>query len=147
MSASNRPHAILLDSSVIVKWFVNEEDSLLAHQVQAAWMQGKIDLFYAELSLFEVGNALFFSKLFTPAEIVVALDAVYTLGMALLPMNSYALHNAIQLSYDHRITIYDAYLVALAMQNRLGFVSADRRLVQRLTSLSFIYELADYQLG
>lgn len=145
MPSAAPPPAFLLDSSVIVKWFINEHDSYLAQRLREAWALGKVELCYADLSLFEVANALLFSKLFTPSEILEAMQALQALGMEIFALNSQALDASVYLCHDYGIAVYDAYLVALAGQHQYGFITADRRLTKRLTALSFVYDLADYQ--
>jgi predicted nucleic acid-binding protein len=140
-------HTLLLDSSVIVKWFINEVDSPLAQRLRTVWMEGQIELFYAELSLFEIANALYYSRLFVAQDVIVALEALQALGMTRLSMSPTALTHSVQLSYEYGIAIYDAYLVALALEHQLIFVSADRRLTHRLTAMPFVIDLNDFDPG
>lgn len=60
--------------------------------------------------------------------------------------DSVALQQAIKLSVDLGVAIYDAYLVALAERYGLIFVTADRRLWRRLSSLPFVRELDSFPL-
>ncbi|MFN8486392.1 MAG: hypothetical protein U0350_02295 [Caldilineaceae bacterium] len=53
---------VLLDSSVLAKWFVNEIHSDLALSLQQHFIDHEIDLAYAELSLVEVANVLQYSR-------------------------------------------------------------------------------------
>lgn len=137
---------LLLDSSVLVKWFLPESDAHLALAIQQAFLDQQIALTYADLALFEVANALHFSNVFAPADIVAALEAIQGLGMTRLDYHHPALEVAIQLAKQHRIAIYDGYLVALAQAFQLDFVTADQRLVRQTASLPFVYALTSYAI-
>lgn len=137
---------LLLDSSVLVKWFLPESDAHLALTLQQAFLAGRLTLAYADLALCEVANALHFSNLFDPNDIVGAIEAIRDLGMIHYPYDSQAFAMSIQYAKQYRIAIYDSYLVALAQLHQLTFVTADQRLVKQVASLAFIYDLAAYPI-
>ncbi|MCX6045611.1 MAG: type II toxin-antitoxin system VapC family toxin [Chloroflexi bacterium] len=137
---------VLLDSSVLAKWYVNELNSPLAISLQRHYIHHKIQLAYAELSLFEVANALRYSGLFTTIDIVTAIAALQALGMQRLNHDEQAFRRAVQLSADYAIAIYDSYLIALAEQQAIDFVTADGKLLRKVFALSFVYDLAYYQI-
>lgn len=138
----NSTPVYLLDSSVLVKWFLVEDDSANARFIQAQFLEGECKLAYAELSLYEVANALLYSQQFQPKEIAQAITALSRIGMQHFSHDTVTLRQAVQLSVELGIAIYDAYLVALAQRYGLNFVSGDRRLLRRLPHLSFIQDLA-----
>lgn len=136
----------LLDSSVLVKWFLEEEGCAKARLFQTRFLEGEYSLAYAELSLYDVANALLYSQQFQPQEIAQAVTALSRIGMQHFSHDSVALQQAIKLSVDLGVAIYDAYLVALAERYGLIFVTADRRLWRRLSSLPFVRELDSFPL-
>lgn len=132
----------LLDSSVLVKWFLAEDDSATARHIQTRFLAGDYRLAYADLTLYEVANALLYSQQFQPQEIAQATTALSLIGMQNLTHDSAALRRSVELAAELGIAIYDAYLVALAEINSMHFVSADRRLLRRLLHLPFVQDLA-----
>ena len=97
--------------------------------------------------MFEVANALRYSGLFTTDDILTAMTALQALGMQSLGYNELGLNRAVQLSADYAIAIYDSYLIALAEQQAIDFVTADGKLLRKVFSLSFVYDLAYYQIN
>jgi len=49
---------VVVDSSVLVKWFVPEPDSTLAIALRQAHIDGRIRIAVPDLALLEVANAL-----------------------------------------------------------------------------------------
>lgn len=132
---------LLLDSSVIAKWFLDEPGTARALQLQDQHLSGRVSLFYAELSLFEVANALHFSRKFTASEIVEAIAALEALNMRRLGYNQDALNRAVSLAQQYGTAIYDSYLVALAEKHHIVFLTADRKLLHRMKLIEFVQDL------
>ncbi len=137
---------LLLDSSVIAKWFLDEPGTERAIALQNQYLSGLVSLFYAELSLFEVANALHFSGRFTAAEVVEAIAALEALNMQRLGFDQGALNRAVQLAEQHGTAVYDSYLVALAEKRQILFLTADHKLLRRLQSLGFVKDFKVYRL-
>ncbi|HEC40443.1 MAG TPA: PIN domain-containing protein, partial [bacterium] len=60
---------IVIDANVVVKWFIEENDSDKARFLRDKFIEGKIELIIPTLLYFEVLNALKFSQLFDPSEL------------------------------------------------------------------------------
>ena len=99
----------MLDSSVLTKWYVNEQDSALAISLQQHFIDNKIQLIIADLSLFEVANALRYSGLFTTDDILTAMEALQALGMPCLGYEEQIFNRAVQLSADCAIATITTY--------------------------------------
>ncbi|MGB9895581.1 MAG: type II toxin-antitoxin system VapC family toxin [Thermoproteota archaeon] len=54
---------VVVDASVIVKWFVEEENSDNAIKIRDKYIEGEIKLVAPEIITFEVLNALYYKKL------------------------------------------------------------------------------------
>ncbi len=132
---------LLVDSSVAVKWFIVEEDTDKAVDLQNRFLRGEIELFIPDLALFEISNALLFSKAFTKDQIQEYLAAFLELDVGVLPFNINYLSKAIGLAADRGLAIYDAYFVACAAANGLKYITADRRAAKRLADLSYVVTL------
>lgn len=137
---------LLLDSSVLVKWFIDESGSDRAIEIQQGFLSGRISLVFAELSLFEVANALHFSGKFTADEITEATTALQALNMKRMGFSQQALNRAVTLAAQYGVAIYDGYLVALAEQNHFMFLTADRKLMRCLSAHTFVSDLDTYIL-
>ncbi len=54
---------VVVDASVVVKWFVKEEGSEEALRLRDRYVEGEIQIIAPELITFEVLNALYFKRL------------------------------------------------------------------------------------
>ena len=52
----------VLDSSVAIKWFSEEDDTDLALKFREGFLKGDIDIVVPDLQLYEIANALRFNK-------------------------------------------------------------------------------------
>jgi predicted nucleic acid-binding protein len=53
------------------------------------------------------------------------------------------INSAVTLAFAHNITVYDAFYVALAKETELTFITADKRLCERVSNLDFVNFIAD----
>lgn len=135
--------SVLLDSSVLIKWFINEKDSDRALKLRKAFLGGKVNLVMPELALYEIANALRFSKLFSAEDIKKYIEALLTLDIEVLGFDFNCLNDAIDLSLEKELAIYDAYFVASARQNDLTFITADEKALKRIDDFEFAHSLAE----
>lgn len=124
----------LLDTSVAVKWFVPEEDSEKALSLRRAQEDRELQLYAPEVLLMELANALRYPSEFSAREITDALETPFELNVLLIPFSLDALNLAVTLSLEHELAVYDAYFVALAQAMEIPLVTADRRMLSRLTA-------------
>lgn len=134
--------SILIDSSVLIKWFIHEEDSNEALKLRDAFLAGNVNLVMPELAIYEISNALRFSKLFLGEEVKRCVRALLTLDVEVLTFDFHFLEEAIDLSIDKQLAIYDAYFVACAKNNDLTFVTADTRALKKICEFEFAFSLA-----
>lgn len=133
----------LLDTSVIVKWFVPEEDSEKALSLRHAQEDRELQFYAPEVLLMELANALRYSSEFTTREIVGALETLFELNMLLIPFSLTALNSAVSLSLKHGLAVYDAYFLALAQALEMPLITADRKMLSRLTTEDGAVDLKD----
>lgn len=121
----------VIDTSVVVKWYAAEEDSLIARQLVGA------DLVAPDLILVELGHALWKKH---RLEQLVADQAHAGLRhlqetVALLPSASLitiALQRAFELSH----AVYDCIFLVLAERLQLPLITSDQKLVDRYAERS-----------
>ena len=124
----------LLDTSVVVKWFVPEEDSEKALSLRHAQENREIQLYAPEVLLMELANALRYSSEFSASEIAEALDTPFGLNVLLVPFSLEALNSAVTLSLNQDLAVYDAYFLALARALEILLITADRKMLSSLTA-------------
>jgi predicted nucleic acid-binding protein len=74
----------ILDASVILKWFVNEEDSSHALNLREEFYAGKREIVVPDLLLFEIANALRYNPSFSTKEIRESLDTLFGIGIEII---------------------------------------------------------------
>ena len=118
--------SLVVDASVVVKWFLPEPDS---HLAERALMSGEA-LLAPELVLAEVGNAVWRRTLTGEVEMEDAgriVDRAASAFTALVPLAEIG-RAAMQAAVTLKHPIYDCFYLALAAREGAALVTADRRL-------------------
>jgi predicted nucleic acid-binding protein len=123
----------LLDTSVAVKWFVTEEDSERALDLQQAHLRDDLQLHAPDVLLMESANALRYAGL-SEERILQNLETVPMLGVEIIPFSIDVLNSAVTLSLEHDLAVYDAYFLALAQAMEIPLITADRKMLSRLSA-------------
>lgn len=123
----------LLDTSVAVKWFVAEEDSGKALDLQQAHLRDDLQLHASDILLLESANALRYAGL-SEERILQDLETFSALGVEIIPFSIDVLNSAVSLSLEHDLAVYDAYFLALAQAMEIPLITADRKMLSRLTA-------------
>ncbi|WP_290596145.1 MULTISPECIES: type II toxin-antitoxin system VapC family toxin [unclassified Archaeoglobus] len=123
---------IVVDASVVVKWFVEEEKSDEALKIRDAYINGKIKLIAPELIVFEVLNALYYKKLFSISELKDISEALEAYSMELYPLRGEYARKTLEVAFENNVTVYDAAYVSLAILKDSVMVTADRKLIDSL---------------
>lgn len=125
--------AALLDTSVVVKWFLPEEDSERALGLREAHVRDQVQLYAPEVLLMELANALRYSPFTSAEEIPQTLGLLSEMNITTIEFELEILFSAVTLSLEHDLAIYDAYFLALAQILEIPLITADRKMLSRLT--------------
>lgn len=123
----------LLDTSVAVKWFIGEEGSERALDLQQAHLRDDLQLHAPDVLLMESANALCYAGL-SEERILQDLETFSALGVEIIPFSLSVLNSAIRLSLEHDLAVYDSYFLALAQALEIPLITADRKMLSRLTT-------------
>lgn len=126
--------AAVLDTSVAVKWFIREEDSDKAADLRHAHGRAELLLHAPDILLMELANALRYSPLVSAEEIPQALRLFSGLAINVAPFDLNILISSTALSLDRDLAVYDAYFLALAQALEMPLITADRKMLSRLTN-------------
>ena len=133
----------LLDTSVVVKWFILEEDSEKAANLRQAHGRDELLLHAPDILLMELANALRYSPLVSAEQIPQALRLFPGLGIPIIPFDLDALISSVTLSLEHDLAVYDAYFLALAQALEVPLITADQKMLSRLTAEDGALSLKD----
>ncbi|MBK9943326.1 MAG: type II toxin-antitoxin system VapC family toxin [Kouleothrix sp.] len=125
---------LVVDSSVVIKWFVVEPYTTEARRILADYQAGALTLLAPDLVYAEIGNILWKKHVLqgmAAADAQLVLDTFRTLPLIVTP-TAVLLERAYRLAVLHRRTVYDMLYVALSAQAACPFVSADEKLVNAI---------------
>ena len=137
---------VVVDASVVAKWFLEEEYSVEARLLRDAYVEGLIDLAAPELLPFEVLNALRYSRAYSPGELVEAARALTDFQIALYRLEGRYAERTVELAVEKGITVYDASYVALAAELGTVLYTADEKLLARTRDLGLVRHIAEYRV-
>ena len=129
--------SLVIDSSVVVKWFLPEPIATEARVIRAAAQAGTLSLLAPDLIYAELGNIVWKRHTMQglPADDARRIvDAVRTLPLATTSAAD-LLDDAYRLAVAHRRTVYDALYLALGLREGCSFVTADERLVNGVATV------------
>lgn len=120
-----RCREIVLDSSVVVKWFSAEIKSDEALKLLDSYTEGSNALTVSEILFCEVGNALRYKPDYDAQKWKTALAQLYNLHMNVTHLNQDIILRAGEIAYDGKIMFYDALPVAIAEHKKTVCITAD----------------------
>jgi predicted nucleic acid-binding protein len=127
---------LVVDSSVVVKWFVVEPFSAEARHILTDYQTGILTLLAPDLINAEVGNIIWKKHVLQgmdAADAHLVLDTFRTISLVQTPTAA-LLDSAYRLAITHRRTVYDMLYVALSIQEACPFVTADEKLVNAISA-------------
>ena len=120
-----RCREIVLDSSVVVKWFSTETKSIEALKLLDSHIQGTVELTISEILICEIGNALRYKPDYDIQKWKTALAQLYNLHMNLTHLTEDLASRTGEIAYEGKVTFYDALPVAIAENRKTVCITAD----------------------
>ncbi len=124
---------LVLDASVLIKWFNKEEHTDKALSVKDLYERGIVDLVEPELAAYELGNSLRYNPNFGVEDVRQALSAIEKLQIATRPLAGELAARTVELAYVYGLTLYDSAYVALAEMTGSALYTADNEVVERVS--------------
>ena len=119
---------IVIDSSVLIKWFLPETDFALARKIQDKMLDKNWNLLAPSLLLAEVANILWKKNdAVSEEEALNIIQTVLSSGVEFVPLEG-LISSAYHLARKYGRTAYDSLYLALAIEHICDFVTADERL-------------------
>ena len=123
---------IVVDSSVLIKWFKSRNEDLLteARALLDEVERQRLEVHVPALLLYEVGNILLLKTQVGPAALDDAIARLEALPFSVAPPATPLLRRAARLGRELNLTFYDASFLALAVELDCLLITADRRLFE-----------------
>lgn len=129
---------LILDASVIIKWFSEEEYTDKSLKIREEIRSGDERGILPDLLLYEVANALRYSPRFNEDDVRDAIDSILDMGMDIVTPTSEIINSAINLAFTYNITVYDSFYVALAKELEIPLITADKKLHKNVKEMNFV---------
>jgi len=133
----------VVDASVLVKWFMVQDDRDLALGLRELHTSGRSTLCIPELTFVEILNAIRYGPKAKEEDGAEALHVLQSLHLRVEPTDFALLRKANAVAWAYKMTIYDALYVALAEQVGYPLVTADGVLLKKMEGHSIVLRLAD----
>lgn len=137
-----RDQKVVIDASVAVKWFLEEDYSNKATALRADYLDSAVDIVVPDLLPYEVLNALKYSGDFGKLELEKVAEILENYQLARLPIPG---KEAVAAAYEYGITIYDAAYVAVAKKEDAAFYTADRKLLEKINDFRQVAHISNYR--
>ena len=122
---------IVVDASVIVKWFLKEEYSDKALMLRNDYVRGLFDIAVPTLFEYEVLNALKYSGVYSIEELLEIGVAINKYGFLTYELEDNYKKLTIEIAENSGLTIYDAAYVALAKHLNTKLYTADNEIIRK----------------
>lgn len=127
---------IVIDASVALKWYLDEEYSVDADRLSQAFLSQQIDIISPVILKLEVMNGLLsatVSKRLSFNDAKKHINSFMNLELKEIPMQDEALcQNIFELAKNYKLSVYDSSYITLAKFEGCDFYTADRKLYTNL---------------
>ncbi len=123
---------IVIDASVVAKWFIDEEYTGEALKIREDYKNGVVDLWSTQLMPFEVMNALRYNPEFSQKDVEKAANALSRYRIALYPLLNDLREPCVRSALKYGITVHDASYVALGQILNKELYTADEKLLAKI---------------
>jgi len=117
---------VVIDSSVAVKWFSEEEATPRALELRDSHTKGDARLITTALLACELANALRYKPDYNKDRLAEAMNHFYKLHLDEAPIDSQLLSRSSGIAFRGNVTIHDAIPVALAVLKKTKCITADQ---------------------
>ncbi len=133
----------VLDASVIVKWFNQEDFTEKSLGIREKFLEGEIKIVVPDLLVYELSNALRYNPNFRENEVKEAIDSIYNIGIDIVVPTLSITKHAIEISHKYNVSVYDSFYISLAKWIGFVYVTADNKLFQKVSELNFVKFIGD----
>ncbi len=127
---------IVLDASVVLKWIFSDEDNgEKARRYRDAHVSGAERIVVPGLFFYEIANVLATKTGLSPKECYEAFSFIWNFDLESARFGLDEFVEAISLSRRYGISLYDASYVGLAQKLTCRFVTAEKRLLEKVKNL------------
>lgn len=130
----------VLDASVIIKWFIEEEGSDRADKYLQAYKNRQFSILVPTLLFYELGNILLAKKA-AAKQVGRIMQDLHALNLTKTDIGYESFRKVFQNADDLQITYYDASYLTLMQKESCEFVTADKKLYEKVRKVFTLVKL------
>ena len=131
--------ALVLDASVIVKWFCEEEYTDIALRIRDRFFGGELKVVVSELMFYEVSNAIRYTGMLSMEEKLELVGDMFSMDFDVVTSNKEILSEAMKSALDTDTTIYDNVYLAVGRFKRCNLITADRAFRDKINTNEVVF--------
>ncbi len=124
---AGRGQETVVDSSVAVKWYSEEQETDKALELMNQHVKGTVRLWVTDLLYHEVANGLRYKPNYDEKKLNRAMGDLLRLHLDTWPVDPILMSKASAIAYKGQVTMYDAIPVALAQLRETVCITADEQ--------------------
>lgn len=121
---------VVLDASVVIKWFSEEEHTERALRIRSWYVDNLISVYVPDLLVYELSNALRYNPDFDVVDAQRAVTSLYDMDLEIVTPSRSLADSSIKIADENDLTVYDSTYVALAKALDAEVITADDELSQ-----------------
>jgi predicted nucleic acid-binding protein len=130
---------IVLDASVVLKWIFDDgSGGERAARMRDEHVAGHEIIAVPDLLFYEIGNVLATKTRLSEAAISEALSLLWEFSLERFDLGLEEFRGCLALSRKYRITVYDAAYVELGRRLECRFVTADKKLYEKVKGIKTV---------
>jgi len=130
---------VVVDASVIIKWFVDEEHTKKALSLRQDYVDGKADIACPNLLPYEVLNALRYNPELGEEHVKTAAEALERYNLWQYPILGDLAGMCVRNSVAYGISLYDSSYVSLSEYIDSSLYTADEKLLDKVGGGRFLH--------
>ena len=131
--------ALVLDASVIVKWFCEEEYTDIALGIRKRFFNGVLNVVVPELMFYEVSNAIRYNEVLSMEEKLELIDDIFSMDFDMVTSNKEILSEAMKSALDTGTAIYANVYLAVGRFKRCNLITADRAFRDKVNTNEVVF--------
>ncbi len=130
---------IVLDASVVLKWILDDEAGAdRVARLKDAHVAGQEIVAVPDLLFYEIGNVLATKTRLSEAAVTEAFSLLWDFSLERFDLGLEEFQSGLTLSKKYKITLYDAAYVELSRKLKCIFVTADKKLYEKVKSIKSV---------
>jgi predicted nucleic acid-binding protein len=130
---------IVLDASVVLKWLFDDEDGAeRASGLKDAHVAGHEIVAVPDLLFYEIGNVLTTKTRLSEAAMGEAFSLLWEFSLERFDLGLEEFQGSLALARKYKIALYDAAYIELSRRLKCSFVTADKKLYEKVKSIKTV---------